>query len=354
MAYKISIIGASGYTGGELLRWVLMHPHMEVAQLTSERFAGTPVTKLNPNLRGFTQASFVPVKELKTDVDCLFLCLPHKVSASYVKQYIETGVKIIDFSADFRIRDPKVYEQYYQPHPCPELLEKAVYGLPELHREKIKNAQLVAGVGCLASSTILTLAPLVKEGLIDTSSIIVDSKIGSAAAGASFDISTHHPERQGVVRGYKPTHHRHIAEIEQELNIVAAASGKIANVSVGLTPHGVEMVRGIFNTAHAKLLRPIKDVELWKAYRSFYSGSPFVRLVKDKETLYRYPEVKPVVGTNFIDIGWELDESKPRIVAMSAIDNLMRGSAGPAIQSFNLMFGLDEKTGIWQPGFHPI
>ncbi len=354
MAFKISIIGASGYTGGELLRWALMHPQMEIAQLTSERFAGTPVTKLNPNLRGFTQAQYVPVKELNTDVDCLFLCLPHKVSAPFVKQYIETGVKIIDFSADFRIHNAATYAQYYQPHPCPELLPRAVYGLPELHREEIKKAQLVSGVGCLGSSVTLALAPLVKEGFIQTDTIIADAKIGSSAGGAGYDISTHHPERQGVVRGYKPTRHRHIAEIEQELNEVASSAGKPADVSVGLTPHGVEMVRGIFSTVHARVAKPLKDVDIWKAYRSFYAGSPFIRLVKDKDTLYHYPEVKPVIGTNFADIGWELDESKPRIVVMSAIDNLMRGSAGPAIQNFNLMFGLDEKTGIWQPGFHPI
>ncbi len=375
MTFKVSIVGASGYTGGELLRWALVHPQMEIAQVTSERLAGTAVTKLNPNLRGFTQHEFVPVKSLKTDVDALFLCLPHKVSAPFVQQYIDTGVKIVDLSADFRLHDAKVYEKYYQPHPCPQLLPRAVYGLPELHREQIKKAQLVAGVGCLASSVILATAPLVKAGLIDASRIIADCKIGSSAGGAAFDISTHHPERQGSVRAYKPTGHRHTAEIEQELREIAAsahappapgtasasssashspASGQPPNISVGLSPHAVEMVRGIFSTIHAPVTRPLTDIDVWKAYRSFYTSSPFIRLVKDKGTLYRYPEPKAVVGTNFCDIGFELDADRPRIVAMSAIDNLMRGSAGPAIASFNLMFGLDEKLGLWQPGFHPI
>ncbi len=354
MSYKISIVGASGYTGGELLRWALIHPQMEVAQVTSERFAGTQVTKLNPNLRGFTQAEFTSVKTLNTDIDTLFLCLPHKVSAPFVKQYIDTGVKIIDLSADFRIHNPQTYEHYYQPHPCPELLPRAVYGLPELHREQIKRAQLVAGVGCLASSVILATAPLVKAGLIDPSRIIADSKIGSSAGGAAFDISTHHPERQGTVRAYKPTGHRHTAEIEQELNAIAQAANHQAIVSVGLSPHAVEMVRGIFSTIHAPVSRPLTDLDVWKAYRSFYSGSPFVRLVKDKGTLYRYPEPKEVIGTNFCDIGFELDADRPRLVAMSAIDNLMRGSAGPAIACFNLMHNLDEKTGLWVPGYHPI
>ncbi len=354
MAYAVSIIGASGYTGGELMRWALLHPEMQLAQVTSERFAGTPITKLNPNLRGFTQAEFVSSKQLNTDVDTLFLCLPHKVSAPFVKQYIETGVKIIDLSADFRLHDARTYEKYYQPHPCPELLPRAVYGLPELHREQIRGAQLVSGVGCLASSVILATAPLVHAGLIDPSRIIADSKIGSSAGGAAFDISTHHPERQGTVRAYKPTGHRHTAEMEQELNEVAVSSGHPANVSVGFSPHAVEMVRGILSTIHAPVSRPLADIDVWKAYRSFYSSSPFIRLVKDKGTLYRYPEPKPVAGTNFADIGFELDATHPRIVVMSAIDNLVRGSAGPAIQCFNLMHGLDEKTGLWVPGFHPI
>ncbi|MBI5222893.1 N-acetyl-gamma-glutamyl-phosphate reductase [Candidatus Micrarchaeota archaeon] len=350
MAYDISIVGASGYTGGELLRWALMHPEMEVKQLTSERFAGTPVTKLNPTLRGFTSANFVPVKELNTDIDALFLCLPHKISAGFVKQYLETGVKIIDLSADFRIHDKNTYAKYYQEHPHPELLPKAVYGIPELHREEIKKAQLVACAGCLATSIILGTAPLIKAGLIDNSNIIADSKIGSSASGAAFDLSTHHPERQGTVRSYKPSGHRHTAEIEQELSEIAGSK-----VSVGMTPHAVEMVRGILSTVHARLnTAGTKDLDLWKAYRSFYSKSPFVRLVKDKDTLYRYPEPKCVVGSNFADIGFEIDPERSRVIVMSTIDNLVKGSGGQAIQNFNLMFGLDEKMGLWQPGFHPL
>jgi LysW-gamma-L-alpha-aminoadipyl-6-phosphate/LysW-L-glutamyl-5-phosphate reductase len=353
MARKVSIVGASGYTGGELLRWALIHPEMEVAQLTSERFAGIPVTKLNPNLRGFTQKTFESVKTLNTDVDALFLCLPHKVSAQFVKQYLETGVKIIDLSADFRIHDKDVYAKYYQEHPCPELLPRSVYGIPELHRDEIRNAQLVSCGGCLATSIILATAPLVKAGLIDNSSIIADSKIGSSASGAAFDISTHHPERQGTVRGYKPSGHRHTAEIEQELGAIAAASGS-GKVSVGMTPHAVEMVRGIFSTVHVRPKAPLKDLDVWKAYRSFYTGSPFVRLVKDKETVFRYPEPKCVIGSNFADIGFEIDAERPRMIIMSVIDNLVKGSGGQAIQNFNLMFNLDEKAGIWQPGFHPM
>jgi LysW-gamma-L-alpha-aminoadipyl-6-phosphate/LysW-L-glutamyl-5-phosphate reductase len=349
MTKKVSIIGASGYTGGELLRWALMHPEMEVAQITSERFAGQAAYKLNPNLRGFTQLQFSHVKELKTDVDAIFICTPHKTAAPYVKQFWDTGAKIIDLSADFRLHNKDTYAKYYTTHPHPELLDKAVYGIPELHRDEIRNAKLVACAGCLATSVILPLAPLIKNRIISAEGIIADSKIGSSAGGAGFDISTHHPERSGTVRSYKPSGHRHTAEIEQELSAINGSP-----VSVGLTPHGIEMVRGILSTVHARLAGKTADVDVWKAYRSFFSGSPFVRLVKDQNTLYRYPEPKPVVGTNFADIGWEIDQEKDRIIVMSAIDNLVKGSGGQAIQCFNLMFGLDEKTGLWNPGFHPL
>jgi len=346
---KIAIIGASGYTGGELLRWALLHPEIEVSQITSERFAGQAATKLNPNLRGFTQLSFTPVKTLSTDIDAVFICTPHKAASPYVKQFWETGAKIIDLSADFRLKSKDTYAKYYQEHPAPELLDKSVYGIPELHREEIKSAKLVACAGCLATSVILALAPLVKSKLIATDGIIADAKIGSAAAGASYDISTHHPERSGSVRSYKPHGHRHTAEIEQELSAIAGVP-----ISVGLTPHAIEMVRGIMSTIHARLPAETKDVDVWKAYRSFYSGSPFVRLVKDKETLYRYPEPKPLIGTNFADIGFEIDAEKKRIIAMSAIDNLVKGSGGQALQCFNIMNGFDEKMGLWMPGFHPL
>jgi len=349
MAKKISIIGASGYTGGELLRLSLVHPEIEVSQITSERFKGISAFRLNPNLRGFTKLEFTSVKELSNDVDTIFICTPHKTAAPYVQRFWETGAKIIDLSADFRLHSKDAYAKYYQQHPCPEMLDKAVYGIPELHRDKIKAARLVACAGCLATSSILVAAPLVKSKLIDSSTLLLDSKIGSSAGGAGFDISTHHPERSGTVRSYKPTGHRHTAEIEQELSEISGSP-----VSVSFTPHGVEMVRGILTTAHAKLSGKFADVDFWKAYRSFYASSPFVRFVKDQNTLYRYPEPKPVIGTNFADIGFEIDVEKQRVVAMCAIDNLVKGSAGQAIQNFNLMNGFDEKTGLWQPGFHPI
>jgi len=349
---RASIIGGSGYTGGELLRLLLMHPNVEVRSVSSERNEGVPVTKVHPNLRAITQLEFVKAANIDADVDVMFLCTPHGAAVKLVEQYMKTGVKIIDLSADFRLHDPKAYDRWYKhTHESPELLKEFVYGMPELHREELKTAKYVASPGCLSTSAILALAPLVAAGLVDTERIVVDSKIGSSAGGASGDPASHHPERSGTVRAYKPTGHRHTAEVEQELG--ALAGGK--KVTVSLSPHAIELVRGIFTTAHCFVAKKgLKEVDLWKTYRSFYKDSPFVRLVKEKTGMHRYPEPKLVMGTNFCDIGFELDSNAPRIVAMSAIDNLVKGSGGQSIQCMNLMFGLDEKTGLWFPGLHPV
>lgn len=351
---RASVIGASGYTGGELLRLLLMHPQVEVKSVSSERNKGMPVTSVHPNLRAITQLEFVEAANINTDVDVLFLCTPHGASVKLVEKYLSSGVKIIDLSADFRLHNASDYPKWYgHPHPHPELLKKFVYGMPELHREEIRKAQYVASPGCLSTSAILALAPLAASGLIDVGRIVVDSKIGSSAGGASADESTHHPERAGTVRAYKPTGHRHTGEIEQELS--ALAGGR--KVWVSLSPHAIELVRGIFTTAHCFLApgkEGTKDIDLWKTYRSFYKDSPFIRLVKEKSGVHRYPEPKLVMGTNFCDIGFELDAHGPRLVVMSSIDNLVKGSGGQSIQSMNLMFGLDEKTGLWIPGMHPV
>ncbi|MDO8339137.1 MAG: N-acetyl-gamma-glutamyl-phosphate reductase [Candidatus Burarchaeum sp.] len=349
---RASIIGASGYTGGELLRLLLMHPQVQVKSVSSEKNKGMRVTSVHPNLRAITELEFVEAAKIDSNVDVLFLCTPHGASVKLVEQYLQSGVKIIDLSADFRLHNAADYPVWYgHEHPHPELLKKFVYGMPELHREEIRKAHYVASPGCLATSAILALAPVVAAGLVDTGHLVVDAKIGSSAGGARADASTHHPERAGTVRAYKPTGHRHTGEIEQELS--ALIHGKKVNVS--LSPHAIELVRGIFSTAHCFLVKQgLKDVDLWKTYRSFYKESPFIRLVKEKEGIHRYPEPKLVMGTNFCDIGFELDWHAPRLVVMSAIDNLVKGSGGQAIQSMNLMCGLDEKTGLWIPGMHPV
>lgn len=350
MSITACIVGASGYTGGELLRLLLSHPEVEVREITSEKSKGVRATRVHPNLRGFTELEFTSAAEVKYDSDVVFLATPHGASFDLVKKFVDAGVKVIDLSADFRLHDATAYPVWYgYAHKYPALLERAVYGLPELHRKEIANAELVACPGCLSTSAILALAPLVASGFVDLQHVVIDSKIGSSAGGHSPDASTHHPERAGVVRAYKPTGHRHTAEIEQELSALAG----VGKVSVGFSPHAVEMVRGILTTAHAYLAKEAVDLDVWKAYRAFYSGSPFVRLVKEKSGVYRYPEPKMVMGTNFCDIGFEVDAHVPRIVVMSAIDNLVKGSAGQAVQCMNLMFGFDEKAGLWIPGHHP-
>jgi N-acetyl-gamma-glutamyl-phosphate/LysW-gamma-L-alpha-aminoadipyl-6-phosphate reductase len=343
---KASIIGASGYTGGDLLRLLLMHPEVEVDKVTSERNVGKPVTKLNPNLRKFTDLKFTSAKEVGADMDVVFLCVPHKTAQDYGKQFYDSGIKVIDLSADFRLRTKERYEKYYCEHKYPELLSEAVYGMPELHREEIRKAKIVGSPGCLSTSAILACAPLLREKLV--TSVTIDSKIGSSAAGAKYDISTHHPERRGTVRAYKPTGHRHIAEIEQELSLVAGEE-----VRVGFSPHQVETVRGIFTTVHATPSRELENIDLWKAYRGMYGDCPFVRFVKEQQTLFRYPEPTAVAGTNFCDIGFEIDANVERVVAMSSIDNLIKGSGGQSIECMNLMFGLEETAGLWYPGLHP-
>ena len=346
-----SIIGASGYTGGELLRILLQHPGVNVKSVSSEQNAGQMACKVHPNLRGFTELEFVRSAQVDTNVDILFLCTPHGVSMNLVPSLLESGTRIIDLSADFRLKSPIEFEKWYgHTHSHPELLQKSVYGLPELHREEIKKADFVASPGCLATSAILALAPLVKNNLIELDKIVVDSKIGSSAGGAKPGEDSHHPARSGTVRAYKPSGHRHTGEMEQELNLL---NGNSAHVRISFSPHAIELVRGIFTTTHSFSNAQVSDKDLWIAYRKFYSGSPFIRFLKEKNGVYRYPEPKLVEGTNFCDIGFEVDSHSQRIVAMSAIDNLVKGAAGQSIQSMNLMFGLDETTGLWNASLHP-
>ncbi len=346
---KAGIIGGSGYTGGELLRILLFHPEVEVEYITSRQNAGKPVTFIHPHLREVTKLKFEEYNSSRArDCDVVFLCVPHKASMDKVPELLSSGLKVIDLSADFRLRKREVYEQYYCPHTAPEYLEKAVYGLPELHREEIKKADLIACPGCLSSSIILGLAPFVKAGIIDTEHIIADSKIGSDAAGASFNFMTHHPERANVVRPYQVVGHRHLAEIEQELGLL---SGK--EVKVGFTPHAVDMVRGILSTIHTFLTRNVSELEVRNIIREFYKDEPFIRILKMSKGYYQLPNPKYVIGSNYCDIGFEIDSHVNRLLVFSAIDNLIKGSAGPAVQSLNIRYNFKETTGLEFPGLYP-
>lgn len=343
-------MGGSGYVGGELLRLLFSHPSVELETVTSRRYEGEPLYRVHPNLRGITSIKF---QEDNTDSiahsDVVFVALPHGKSLEVVPRLLEGGVRVIDLTADFRLKDPAAYEEYYgYTHKFPELLEKSVYGLPELHKDEIKKAQLVSVPGCMATAAILGLAPIVNDGWIDQSKIVVDAKIGSSGAGVSPTLASHHSERSGGVRPYKVTGHRHIAEVEQELQRVGAKEIKVA-----FTPHAVNMVRGILSTTHTFLQKEIEMRDLWKVYRAQYEDDPFVRMVSDKKGLYGLPNPKVTVGTNFCDIGFEIDTHARRLVVMSALDNLTKGAAGQAVQCFNIMLDLDERTGLNLPGLHP-
>jgi N-acetyl-gamma-glutamyl-phosphate/LysW-gamma-L-alpha-aminoadipyl-6-phosphate reductase len=280
----------------------------------------------------------------------IFTSMPHGTSVKAMPELVSTGLKIIDLSADYRLKDPKDYPEWYGwDHPHPDLLSKFVLGIPELHRQRIRESNLVACPGCMAVTSILALAPVVKEKLIDNDRIIVDAKIGSSGAGIKPTVATHHSERFGVVRVYKPVGHRHTAEIEQELSLLA--NGK---VTVSFSPHAVNMVRGILCTIHTFPRGELSSPVLWKAYRGLYQSEPFVRLVKDKKGLYRYPDPKIIVGSNYCDVGFEVDEHASRLILFSATDNLMKGAAGSAVQCMNIMCGFAETEGLTLPGFHPM
>ena len=335
---NVSIVGGSGYIGGELLRILLQHPEVEVERVTSERFHGDPVKRLHPNLRGLTDLKFSSVSDLK-DVDVLFLCLPHGESMNRIKEF--NAEKIIDLSADFRLKSKGNYMKWYNvEHANEELLSKFVYGLPELHREEIKKSKFVAVPGCNATCTILGLYPL-KELL--KGNIITEAKCGSSEGGNKVNEGSHHPERSRVVRSYKPSNHRHQAEILQELG---------ADVNLSVT--SIELVRGILATSHVFLEEDLDEKEVWKIYREAYLNEPFMKIIKERKGIYRCPEPKLLQGTNFCDVGFERDKHSNRLVVISAIDNLMKGGAGQAVQCMNLMECFKENLGLEFPGLHPV
>ena len=309
---------------------------------------------MHPNLRGVTglQFSQLDTPRITSSCDVVFAALPHGESVKVVPQLADSGLRIVDLSADFRLRDSGQYPSWYgYDHPRPDLLEKFVYSIPEINREEVKGATLVSSPGCMAITAILALAPLLKEKAlgVDRDHVVVDAKVGSSGAGGKPSLSTHFSERFSVVRPYKPAGHRHSAEIEQVLN---ALSGE--KVRVSMSAHAVNMVRGILVTSHLFTSAPVKPLDIWKAYRSMYEGSCFVRLVRDKQGPFRLPDPKLVVGSNFCDVGFETEERTGRLVALSATDNLIKGAAGNAIQSMNLMLGFDEKAGIGMAPLHPV
>lgn len=341
---RVSIVGGSGYTGGELLRLLLAHPHVTVQQVTSESNAGKPIHAVHPNLRKASTLQFVSATALQA-CDVLFLALPHGEAQRRIAHFAALAPYIIDLSADFRLRDLAVYERYYgEPHAAPEWVEKFVYGLPEISREALRGAKYASGIGCNAAAAILALLPLARAGLIDTSKpVTVDLKVGSSEGGATASQASHHPERSGAVRTFAAVGHRHEAEVAQALGLS----------NVYLSVNSIEMVRGVMATAQVFSTPGIDDKQLWKAYRAAYSAEPFVRIVHDKSGVHRHPEPKWLAGTNFVDVGWEAESESGRIVALAALDNLGKGAAGSAVQCMNLMLGCPEETGLTFYGLHP-
>jgi LysW-gamma-L-alpha-aminoadipyl-6-phosphate/LysW-L-glutamyl-5-phosphate reductase len=339
---KVSIVGGSGYTGGELLRLLLDHPHVEIAQVSSRRLMGNFVHSAHPNLRGRTKMQFISPDQFSS-CDVLMLCQPHGEASKQIDRFASLAPRIVDLSADFRLRDRAAYRKWYsEEHPAPQWLDRFVYGLPELHRAQLRGAKLASGVGCNATAVNLALHPLASRGLIR--SVVCDLKVGSSEAGAEPSATSHHPERSGAVRSYAPTGHRHQAEIRQELG----------EFDLHLSITSVELVRGVLCTAHVFPTRPLPEKELWQIYRETYGQEPFVRLVKDRAGIHRYPEPKLLAGTNWCDIGFEVDPDTGRIVIMSAIDNLMKGAAGSAVQCMNIMCGFEETESLRFPGLHPV
>ena len=346
---RTAIVGASGYTGGELLRLLLSHPQVSVDQVTSERLDGQFVYFTHPNLRGRTSLKFTRAEAL-TETDLLFLCLPHGSAMERIEQFAALADRIIDLSADFRLRRPDDYLRWYgSPHRCHQWLERFVYGLPELHREEIRGAKYVSGVGCNATATTLAVWPIAHSDLLDIDrGIICEVKVGSSEGGAAVSDASHHPERAGTMRSFAPTGHRHTAEVLQALRQCGVET------QVHLSATAVDNVRGVLATAHAFVKHGVVERDLWKAYRGAYQSEPFVRLVKERTGLYRYPEPKILSGSNYADVGFELDSSTRRVVAICALDNLMKGAAGSAVQCANLMCGWPETTALEFPGLHPI
>ncbi|MBO0795078.1 MAG: N-acetyl-gamma-glutamyl-phosphate reductase, partial [Ktedonobacteraceae bacterium] len=341
---RVAIVGGSGYTGGELIRLLLFHPQVEITQVASSSHAGHYAHSVHPNLRKLCSIRFCHPDDL-TSCDVLFLCLPHGVSSQSIERYRSLAPRVIDLSGDFRLRSPELYERWYgAAHHTPELLARAVYGLPELHREELAEATLVSGTGCTATTAILGLAPLYRAGLVNTAlPTVVEAKIGSSAAGATPGAGSHHPDRSGAVRSFQPTGHRHTAELIQELGHV---SGAALAQPIAYSATAVEMVRGVLVTAHVFVKEPLDDRALWRIYRGAYQREPFVRLVKERSGVYRYPEPKILAGSNFCDVGFEYDPATQRVVVMSALDNLVKGAAGNGVQAMNCMFGWDETLGL--------
>lgn len=336
MAVRVAILGATGYTAVELLKILLRHPEVEITALTTRQEGNAPVASVHPSLVGRISMNLENLSpaEVAARAQCVFSCLPHCASAEVIPELLKAGCRVVDFSADYRLSSATVYEQWYgHRHPDPDRLGQVPYGLPELFRDAIRNAPLVANPGCYPTSVILALAPLLKAGLIEPRDIIVDSKSGVSGAGRTPKLTTHFPECNESLSAYNVGRHRHQPEIEQVLGTVAGTS-----VEVVFTPHLVPMDRGILSTAYSRPARSVSEDDVIDCLRSFYENEPFVQVVE------HLPATKDTVGTNFCHITARI--VRDRIITVSCLDNLVKGASGAAVQNFNLMHGFPETLAL--------
>lgn len=344
---KVAIVGASGYTGGELLRLLYQHPHITVVSVTSEKSADKPLSQVFPNLKGFFNLNLQPLipQKIAEGADFIFTALPHGTSIEAIGEFLRMGKKVVDLSADFRLKDPSLYEKWYGlKHTRVDLLDVAAYGLPELFRDKIKNAMLVANPGCYPTASILALAPLIKNGLVNSKHIYIDAKSAISGAGRSPSLTYHFPEVHEGLEAYKVGTHRHTPEIEQILSKIAGES-----LNICFVPHIVPANRGMLCTIYAPIDSISDSEEVVSLYRKFYNGEPFVRILDPGVQ----PNIRDIKGANFCEIGIAIDKHSHSIIITSVIDNLVKGASGQAIQNMNIMMGFEETAGLMQPGVFP-
>jgi len=340
---KVAVVGASGYTGEELVRLLLAHPNVDLVAVTSRQLAGKTVAEVFPRIAHHKTANALKfsdsdAKQIAREAGVVFLALPHGLAAEFAKPLLAAGARVLDLSADFRIKDANVYKEFYgHDHPAPDLLGQSVYGLPEIYRDRIRDAKLVACPGCYPTSILIPLRPLIRRKAIDRARILVSSMSGVSGAGRKIEADYLFAECNESVRPYGVPKHRHLSEIEQELSILADEK-----VVIQFTPHLVPVNRGIVTTIYADIAGNVVNLDASVIFSSAYGEEPFVRLLGEE----RLPDTKNVVGTNFIDVAWKLDKRTNRLVVMSALDNIVKGASGQAVQCMNLMLGVSETAGL--------
>jgi len=336
---RVAVVGATGYAGAELVRILIGHPDVTLTNVTSRQFAGQPFTAIYPALTGLTDlvCETYDVARIQAMADVVFLSLPHQLPMNLVPDLLRADLQVIDLSADFRFSDVSRYEAVYQPHAAPKLLDQAVYGLSEIYADRIRASRLVGNPGCYPTSVLLPLIPLIRNGLVSPVNLVADAKSGVSGAGRSLSLAAHFCEASESFKPYKVTEHRHNPEMDEVLSREAGHA-----IHITFVPHLLPMSRGMLATTYAQIMPSVDSGRIMECLNDSYGACPFVRLCRDN----RIPDTRNVRGTNFIDIGFRLDDKAGTLVLMSAIDNLVKGAAGQAVQNMNLMLGLDDRAGL--------